>query len=215
MQGEARTDGRILMQTSPLNDSISLIAVVHNEAPRIEAFIRQTAPLVDQIVLVDQASTDGTLGLALEAWYRTGVTHKLLRTVHEPCRGFSEASNPLALSYCTSEWVFVLFPDETLTEDFIESLPLLVANPAFDAYRLKRDSSIDGHVFLNDELTMRLVRRRFITLEPTVHSDPGSTSSKICDLPYTAIVHAKTHAEQESDNARYASLGITAGIAPL
>jgi hypothetical protein len=193
---------------------ISLILVVHNEAERIADFMKMVCPLVKQIVLIDQSSTDGTKAIAARAWIQSDLRPKMT-WADEPCRWFSEASNPLALSLCREPWVLVLFPDETLTSEFVAALPQLCADPNVDGYSLLRDNYIDGKVWLLKEPTMRLIRREHCQMIPVVHTDPICTSSKRVALPYVCIMHEKTLAEQHIDNVRYQSLGTETGIAPL
>lgn len=182
---------------------ISLYVCVHNEEARIGEFLRHHAPLCDQVVLVDQASTDQTLGIAREVLAEWGGEYEF---VLEPCRGFSEASYPFALPRCNQEWLLVLFPDETLTERFEIELPGLICDQGLDAYRLLRHTTVEnGPSFL--EPTLRLVRRNLARTVPIVHNDPTCVTNRVRNLEYTCIDHNKTALEQHEDNVRYSRLG--------
>jgi len=192
--------------------TVSMIVVVHNEHERIHDFLRRHAPLVDEVVFVDQASTDGTLELGVIA---LGDYAKSFTTLRHPCLGFSEASNPAALMACTKEWVLTLFPDEQLTPEFIGQFRDLIADPNVDGYWLQRDSWIGGRLWLGGEHCMRLVRRHCMQVVPYVHNDPICGTSRKAMLGFTCIVHDKTMEEQHADNVRYQGLKTQGGVAPV
>lgn len=199
---------------------ISLILVIHNEEARIAGFLRQVYPLVSQIVMVDQASTDCTrvnaCGTLMELDLERQLRNEPPVAWHiydDKCRGFSEASNPMALSHCTEPWVLVLFPDETIMPAFAADLPNLLYRGDTDGWQIKRSTYVDDGLLVADEPTIRLVLREQIHLEPLLHRDPECKSGRLGRPTYTALEHRKTGLEQHADNMRYFTIGNGEGVA--
>ncbi|HEY9855430.1 MAG TPA: tetratricopeptide repeat protein [Stenomitos sp.] len=85
--------------------TVSLCMIVKNEERYLEGCLLSARGVVDEIVVVDTGSTDGTLAIA----ERFGA-----RVVHFPWTGdFAEARN-VSLEHATSDWILVLDADERL-----------------------------------------------------------------------------------------------------
>ncbi len=96
---------------------ISVVIPTHNGSARLGATLahiaqqRPPAGLAWEVVLVDNASTDGTLRAAMDAW--PGEAQAPLRVVHEPrlglshahLRGFAEASGELVTWVEDDNWI--------------------------------------------------------------------------------------------------------------
>ena len=104
-----------------MRTGIEVMICSYNGAERIqavfEALAAQTLPACDwSVVLVDNASTDGTAARALGAWPRTDVP---FRVVHEPTQGVRMA-RMRALTEASREFVCFCDDDNLLAPDYLE-----------------------------------------------------------------------------------------------
>jgi glycosyltransferase involved in cell wall biosynthesis len=96
------------MQTYP----ISCILIAQDEAERIGAAIRSVAGWVDEVIVVDSGSTDGTDILARQLG---------ARVVHQPWLGFG-AQTRFAEDLCRNDWVLKLDADEAVTAELQDEI---------------------------------------------------------------------------------------------
>lgn len=174
--------------------TVSLTAVVHDEAREIEAFLRDARPWVDEIVVVDQASTDGTAGLAAR-W-----ADVVLRDEHH---GFPEPSRALAAARANGDWLLVLDADERMTQRLKDELRALVARRGLDGYRIRQEFYLDGALECDGATHYRLFRRDRVRFLAELHTEPQAVSDNWERIDWVGIVHRKTRAEQLADEARY------------
>ena len=83
--------------------------IVKNEEQNLRGCLESVKPFVDEIIIVDTGSTDGTIAIAKE------FEAKIISfqwTEH-----FSEARNE-SLKHATGNWIFCLDADERLVEGF-------------------------------------------------------------------------------------------------
>jgi len=93
-----------------------------------EAFLRDclnsVSDFVDEIVIVDTGSTDGTVDIAGE------YTDKIF---HHPWEGsFSKARNQ-AMHYCTCDWILQMDADEVFNREDIPALKKIIETDEYDA----------------------------------------------------------------------------------
>src|SRR3990172_5263948 len=93
-----RTQGKIL-------PTISLCMMVKNEEEMLPRCLESVKAWVDEIIIVDTGSCDGTLEIA------RGYTQKVY--LHPWFDDFSGMRN-ITLSYATGDWILVLDADEEL-----------------------------------------------------------------------------------------------------
>jgi glycosyltransferase involved in cell wall biosynthesis len=98
---------------------VSCTIVAYNEADRIERTLRSVAGLVDEIVVVDSGSTDGTAALC----ERLGA-----RVVHRPWDGFGPQKR-FAEDAARCDWILNLDADEWLSDDLRAELAAILAAP--------------------------------------------------------------------------------------
>ena len=91
---------------SPLS-SISLNVVVFNEEARLEECLSDARDHVDEIVVVDQMSTDGTPAIAQR------LADVYVRDVHH---GHAEPSRELATARSSGDWFLILDADERMSD---------------------------------------------------------------------------------------------------
>jgi glycosyltransferase involved in cell wall biosynthesis len=113
------------------HDSIAVIIPVHNKAPfvarAIASVLAQTRP-VDELILVDDASTDGSLQQIL-AFHDPRI--RLLQRSEAGPGGY--AARNLAIRHATSRWIAFLDADDSWDERFVEEIAQLIARAPGDA----------------------------------------------------------------------------------
>jgi glycosyltransferase involved in cell wall biosynthesis len=93
--------------------------IAYNEADRIERTLRSVAGLVDEIVVVDAGSTDGTVAIC----ERLGA-----RVVHHPWGGYGPQKR-FAEEVSGCDWILNLDADEWLSDDLRAELAAQLAAP--------------------------------------------------------------------------------------
>lgn len=99
---------RMQHSSSPKRPLLSLAMIVRNEAHTLARCLESVRDVVDQMVIVDTGSTDGTIALAKA--YGAEVYHFAW------CDDFAAARNE-ALRHACGEWILYLDADEVLAPD--------------------------------------------------------------------------------------------------
>ena len=99
---------------------LSLSMIVRDEAERLERCLRSVAGFVDEMVVVDTGSSDGTVAIAEACG---AVVH------HLPWPGDFAPARNRALEWVRGDWVLVLDADEWLCPEAREPLQELMADP--------------------------------------------------------------------------------------
>jgi glycosyltransferase involved in cell wall biosynthesis len=133
---------------------LSAILVVRNEAEQLAECLAGLAGLADEIVVVDDESTDGTPEVARRSTDRV-FARKL--------DGFGPQKQ-FALDQATGDWVLSLDADERITPELRGAIMRVLGDPgAADAYEIRRDVFFLGrrlrHGGLGRDRVVRLFRR--------------------------------------------------------
>jgi glycosyltransferase involved in cell wall biosynthesis len=113
----------------PEPDGISVVIITWNEARRIRRCL-ESIRWADEIIVVDQHSTDGTPAICRE--YGTAVISRTMT------RGFGDQKN-FAIRHASRPWILSLDADEVVTPDLHDSIVRAVAGPSVHAgYRMPR-----------------------------------------------------------------------------
>jgi len=111
---------------------LCLLAISYNEENHIKFWIDNHRKFVDEIILVDNGSTDNTVKIARE----NGV--KVFTYLWE--HHFARAKN-YALRCCSTtchpDWIFFLSPDYWVSNQDMEEIREAIEKDNFDAYRIK------------------------------------------------------------------------------
>lgn len=113
---------------------ISCFLIVCNEADRVEAAIKPLAGWVDQLIVLDSGSTDGTVEICEK------YADKVYQT---DWPGYGPQRNR-ALSYCEHDWVMNIDADEVVTEALKAEIDKVMSQPDLDATILE----IPWHTYL-------------------------------------------------------------------
>ena len=174
----------------------SAIIVTYNEADRIFWTLWDLSPRVDEIIVVDQCSTDQTREIAQRAGARVYIDHHY---------GYCEASRYKANFHATGEWIIVMDADERLTDKFSADIPALMAS-GFDGFRLQQAFVLDGDTKFVGGPHYRFFRKGYALFLDELHTEPQPIGSVGPTPDYAAFFHEKTLAEQLDDERRYETL---------
>lgn len=130
---------------------LSAALIAHNEAHQLRACLASVA-WVDEIVVVENGSTDGTAALARE------LGAEVITTPDWP--GFGPQKNR-AIDACRGDWVLVLDCDERVDAALRAEIERTIAAPAFDVYRIPRRSTYCGQFIEHGGWSPDHVRRLF------------------------------------------------------
>jgi len=114
--------------------SISAVVITKNEARNVERCLRSLAGIADEIVVVDDHSTDGTAELC----ERLGA-----RVVRQDWLGFGPQKN-FANGLARHDWILSLDADEELDDELRRSIEAARARGLAGAYQLSRLNSYYG-----------------------------------------------------------------------
>jgi glycosyltransferase involved in cell wall biosynthesis/Flp pilus assembly protein TadD len=176
---------------------ISLNVIAYNEEDRLGACLDDARPYVDEIVVVDQMSTDGTAAIAQS---RADV---YVQDIHH---GHAEPSRELAALRSSGEWLLILDADELLSDALKGQLRTLVAGD-IDGYWIRKANYVDGQD-TGSISHYRLVRKSRVRFDPGPHGGAVAVSDNVGYFDDVGIIHEKTLDEQLYDDARYERIAL-------
>ena len=119
----------------PEKNTLSLVVITYNEENNLDRCLTSVKGLVDDIVILDSGSSDGTAAIARKhnaRWF----THTF--------DGHIEQKNR-ALTFVNTSWVLSLDADEALDEQLYRSIKSILASPKEDGYTMNRLTNYCGH----------------------------------------------------------------------
>lgn len=117
------------------NTLLSLCMIVKNEAKNLPRCLSLVQPYVDEMVIIDTGSEDGTPEIAASYGAKVGY--------FPWCDDFAAARN-YALTQVSGQWVLMLDADEELVAEGEKLKQVLASNPDALAYRLEYREMIDA-----------------------------------------------------------------------
>lgn len=177
----------------------ALNTVVFNEADRILGLLEHASQYCDELVVVDQSSTDDTAAIA----NRFGA-----RVIRDYCHGTSEPSYQLAADYTSGEWILLLDADEMIYSDKVPEL--LALDERWDGAALGRATFVDGRRWATGpDRSIRYFRKGTVEYAAGLHRRNVMRPAKaLYRTTEPWILHVKTGAEQVLDDARYDRLKV-------
>ena len=112
---------------------ISAYIIAFNEADKIKDCIN-TLLWVDEIIVADSNSTDGTSEIAMELG---------AKVVHIPFNGYGDLRNK-AISHCSHEWILSIDADERCTKEVRDEILLLINSTSLDIFKIPRKNFFMG-----------------------------------------------------------------------
>ena len=152
------------MTNKPL---ISAVINVRNEAEALNKCLRSIKNLVDEIIIVDMQSTDGSLEIAKQAGAKV-YSYRPMKFV-EPARNF-------ALSKATGKWILLLDPDEYLNKTLKKELLDVTKRSDVDYVKIPRKNIIFGRWIRHSnswpDYLIRFFKKGAVTWKKEIHSQP-------------------------------------------
>jgi glycosyltransferase involved in cell wall biosynthesis len=146
--------------------ALSVVIPTFNEAVNIASCIQSVENLANEIIVMDNFSSDGTADIA----------RSLKALVYERrFDNFSQNKNA-AIEKSSNEWILLLDADERVTPELkLEIQDVLKASPTADAFRIKRDTFYGGRKVRcwSDKSVTRLFRKNKAKYDPAklVHEE--------------------------------------------
>jgi (heptosyl)LPS beta-1,4-glucosyltransferase len=113
--------------------TLSVLAMCRNEEKDLPAFLQHLLPWIDEIVLLDDGSTDRTVAIAKAA----GEKVNLICSPRSKGEYFSDKLN-LGLKYVTSDWVMRMDIDERIPPALRREILAAIRVPDVDAFSYHR-----------------------------------------------------------------------------
>lgn len=133
--------------------SLSIVVITRNEAANLRACL-QSVPFADEIVVLDNGSTDDTVGIARACGARV--------TEGADWPGFGPQKNR-ALALATCDWVLSLDADERVTAELATQIQAAIRSGDTAAYEIPRLTRFCGtwirHCGWTPDHVLRLFRR--------------------------------------------------------
>jgi glycosyltransferase involved in cell wall biosynthesis len=167
--------------------TVSAVIVSCNEGDVIEECLQSVAGWVDEIVVVDMKSTDGTQDIARR--------YKARLLDHERM-GVADLMRQYALSQASSDWILMIDPDERVPEHLAAELKWIANRGDVDVVEIPRQPVQLGRVIrspgLADMPQARFFRRGAVSWPAELHEPPKLDHLRTCALPQrpeTSLYH--------------------------
>jgi glycosyltransferase involved in cell wall biosynthesis len=137
-----------------LTPRLSAALIVHNEERYLSGCLASLRGVADEIVVLDDGSTDATVTIARDAG---------ARVEHRPFDDFSRQKQA-ALSLATGDWILIIDADERVTPTLAAAIRSTIdGDPPVDGYEVRRTLTYLGARLrfggTGSEWILRLVRR--------------------------------------------------------
>lgn len=156
---------------------LSVVINAQNVEADLASAIASVKGIADEVVVVDQGSTDKTAEIAKKLGAKV-FSHESVKYV--------ELARNFAISKATNDWVLILDADEEITDSLAKKIKEIIGKPKADYYRIPRKNIIFGkwieHTLWWPDYQTRLFKKGKITWNETIHSVP-MTIGRGVDLP--------------------------------
>lgn len=122
-------------QTPGRRPTLSAVVISRNEQRNLPHLLQNLADWADEIVIVDDGSTDETPRIAQEA----GEKVRFISHTMTEAEGYAGQRNA-GIDAATGDWLLHLDCDERVPEDLAREISESIGSGAFDAYRYRRQN---------------------------------------------------------------------------
>lgn len=146
--------------------SISAVIITLNEEKRLPYALRSVVPWVDEVVVVDMHSDDGTTDVARDMGAKVYYHDRI---------DFFDAARDLGLEKSSGDWLLLLDADELIPPPLSNSLIQLANSGAFDVVKVPRLNYLHGVSFKHtgwgpeQDRQTRFFRRGHVRVVETLH----------------------------------------------
>lgn len=184
--------------------TLTIAVLTRNEAQNIPACL-ESAAFADQVLVVDSASTDGTVELARAAGAEVYL--------HPDWQGFATQRNR-QLEHARGDWIFFLDADEVITPGLAREIQEAVHRDQDRIYDVRWTQVAFGrpltHMRKGAGLPRLFPRRQLLCFEGVVHEGPCLRTPGLphASLPSPLLHHSRRTVHQSLLKlAQYAQLG--------
>lgn len=174
---------------------ISLVVIVRNAKENLKKLIEDHRPLVEEVVVLDQGSDDGTFDVAQEL---ADIA------VRRRNKGFCEPDREYAISLATQPYVLMLDDDERLSDELRAKLDQLIKSDG-DIFWFKRQNFVDGvdiQEIMGDDLQCRFWKSGAVRWSDVMHKFPEAAMSTKVFFINSPIEHYRTLEGLKKTNLR-------------
>jgi glycosyltransferase involved in cell wall biosynthesis len=179
---------------------VSACICVRNEKNNLDNLIFNLIGYVDEFIIVDGESTDGT--------YQTAITSSAKVFSKKP-QGYVEPDREFCIQQAKNDWVLVLDADELLCTALLHDLDELT-NYSVEAYNIPRHNYYSPYAYYKHihypDYQLRLFRKSKATIQKQIHSKPiiNGTVKILPDIYY--IIHTDAIYSNLKKYKRYAKI---------
>lgn len=165
---------------------LSVVINAQNAEANLPQALASVKNLADEIVLIDQNSSDKTADIARKAGAKI-YKHESVRYV--------ELARNFGISKATNDWVLVLDPDEEIPVSLAKEIKNVLKSPKADFYRIPRRNIIFGkwmkHSRWWPDYNIRLFKKGKVSWNEVIHTVPMTqgTGGELEANEKLAIVH--------------------------
>ena len=149
--------------------TIGVVAISKNEEVDMPHFLRHLVDWVDEIIIVDDGSTDSTKEIILSFGTKVKLVEQKMDIQNG---GFAEQRNH-GIKAATADWLLHMDIDERITPSFAREIKNAIQDTQFNAYRYRRLNFFLHRPMkgggLQDWNNPQLARRGFHRFENSVH----------------------------------------------
>ncbi len=205
----------------PANQTVGLLMGIYNEAHRIQDCLDYHLKYFDDAVIVIQQSDDGTEEKVAEffsTWlqvemdlgtrpehiqafevYQNG--NQIVKVMHFPKMGFSEATLQDGVDIMTSDWVLYCDADEKFPIPFLEEMHKLIEDDFYNGFRFERDNWFKVQVF-NEAVP---IKPKFLTVKHPARDQQIRLTRKSMSV-FPRQVHVRARVRDETGDEKIKSL---------
>jgi glycosyltransferase involved in cell wall biosynthesis len=166
-----------------MEHKLSAILVVRNEENKIRRCLDSLAGWLDEIVIIDQSSSDSTFSICKE------YTPMVFTTAR---KNYCEPDRSMALSKTQNEWIIYIDADEVVSLESKEEMrALLKGEPEYNCYYMPRKNIFLGRWIKGSGwypgYVLRLFKRDSIKFSDAIHTDVIPLSA--CGYLKNPLIH--------------------------
>lgn len=141
--------------------SVTGIILTHNNERTIEIAVKSMIPLIQELIIVDDYSTDNTIKIIKSLYPRVKIYQRALND------HFAEQRN-FALSNSTNEWVLMIDSDEEISQELSNHIKRVLQNPQSKAYSSYRSNAVFDK-WTTSKLERPLLFHQTLRFEDSIH----------------------------------------------